>query len=85
MLSNKIYTGDEACDKFVVAVSGSSVTWNGILWGPRGLIEMSGSTNTAVNGALIGHAVRLNGSNITINYDSSLFAGAEDPDVFLVH
>ncbi|MDJ0498860.1 MAG: pilus assembly protein TadG-related protein [Acidimicrobiia bacterium] len=61
------YTGVEQCDKFVVSMGGSSNDWTGIIYGPHGLIEMNGSSNTTVTGSLIGFSVRLNGSNITID------------------
>lgn len=81
MLSGKTYSGDELCDKFTVAVSGSSSTWNGVLWGPGGLVEMSGSSNTAVNGSLVGWAVRLNGSDLVIRNEGS--GGPGDPIVLI--
>ncbi len=81
MISNKVYSGTEKCDKYTIAVSGSSSTWNGIMWAPGGLIEMSGSSNTAVKGTLMGWAVRLNGSDLVIRYDADLFP---DMDVLLM-
>jgi hypothetical protein len=82
LYSGKVYTGIEQCDKFVVAMSGSSNDWSGIIYGPGGLIEMSGSSNTALTGSLIGYAVRLNGSDLTIIADPDLFPG--DPLVRLL-
>jgi Flp pilus assembly protein TadG len=74
MLSDKTYpAAADKCDKYVIAVSGSSSTWNGIMWAPNGLIEMSGSFNeTEVKGTLVGHAVRLNGSDLDIEYESDV-------------
>lgn len=65
------YTGVEQCDKFVVSMGGSTNDWTGIIYGPNGLIEFNGSTNTTVSGSLIGFSVRLNGSNITIDSGGS--------------
>lgn len=67
--------------------SGSDSEWNGIVWAPGGLIEMSGSMNeTTLEGTLIGWAVRLNGSNLTIAYQADLFEGdLLDPDGRLGH
>lgn len=75
-------TGDEKCDKFQVALSGSSNAWTGIIYAPGGLIEWSGSDNVALTGSLIGYSVRLNGSGIHINSDPGLFpAGDDTPDL----
>jgi len=83
MISNKTYSGTEKCDKFTVAISGSGSTWDGLIWAPGGLIEFSGSSNASVNGTLLGWAVRLNGSNISIVSNPALFA--TPPNVFLVN
>ncbi len=69
------YTGIDRCDKFVVSLSGSTQNWSGLIYGPNGLIEMNGSSNTALTGSLIGYAVRLNGSELTIIADPTLFEG----------
>jgi hypothetical protein len=82
MLSNKIYTGVDACDKFTISISGSGSGWDGLIWAPGGLIEFSGSSNVSVNGTLLGWSVRLNGSNLTIVSNPALFATA--PSVRLV-
>ena len=64
--------GSNQCNTAVVKMSGSSHNWGGIIYAPNGLIEMSGSSNTSVNGSLIGNTVKVNGSGISIVYDSSL-------------
>ena len=74
----------ERCDKYTIAISGSSSTWNGILWGRGGLIELSGSSNTAVNGSAIGWAIRLNGSDLVIRYNAALFPGGAEPTIILL-
>ena len=80
--SGFVYTGVDSCDKFVVTMSGSSQSWSGIIYGPHGLIEFPGSSNTTLNGSLIGYAVRLNGSNLTIQSDPSFFdAGDGSPQL----
>jgi type II secretory pathway pseudopilin PulG len=78
LLSNEIYTGNAACDNFTVQISAQHGTFNGILWGSRGLVEMSASNQT-INGALVGHAIRLNGSDIVVNAPSG--TGAQEPFV----
>lgn len=77
-----VYSGIDQCDKFVVSMGGSNQNWTGIIYGPHGLVEMNGSSNTALTGSLVGYSVRLNGSNLTIIADPSLFPG--DPFVALV-
>ncbi len=67
------YSGIDQCDKFVVSLGGSDQNWFGLIYGPNGLIEMSGSTNATLTGSLIGYSVRLNGSSITIVADPDLF------------
>lgn len=74
-------TKTKPCDDYVISIAGSSSSWNGLLWAPYALIEMNGSSNTAVNGGLIGHALRLNGSTITITYDATLLG---IPEVLLL-
>lgn len=83
ILSGMTKPSDKKCSEYTIAVSGSSSNWNGIMWAPGGLIEMSGSGNTAVNGSLIGWAVRLNGSDLIIRYDPSLFPPG-DPTVLVL-
>ena len=66
LLANRAYTGSELCDKYTVAISGTDTTWNGVMWAPAGVLEVSGSSNSAVHGSLIGWAVKLNGSDIRV-------------------
>lgn len=73
ILSGLTQSGLLMCDTFTVDVSGSDSTWNGIIWAPGGLIKMSGSGTATANGSLVAWAVELNGSNLKIQYDSSLF------------
>jgi hypothetical protein len=69
------YTGIDRCDKFVVSVGGSDNSWKGIVYGPDGLLEFNGSGNSELTGSLYGHAVKLDGSQISIIADPSLFLG----------
>ena len=82
IVSGLILPNNEKCDKYVISVSGSKSFWNGIMWGPGGLIEMSGSDNSASNGTLVGWAVRLNGSDLDITYNPDLFVAT--PEVLLL-
>ena len=67
------FSGIDQCDKFVVAMSGSNNDWSGLIYAPHGLIEFDGSSNSALSGSLLGYTVRLNGSNVTIIADPSLW------------
>lgn len=63
------------CNVAVVKLAGSTHLWNGIIYAPRGLIEMSGSVNTTLNGSLTGLTVRLNGSVLNVAYDQDYGGG----------
>ena len=52
-----------------------------MLWGPGGLVELSGSNET-VTGGLIGWAVRLNGSTQDITNGGG--GASTDPSIALV-
>jgi Flp pilus assembly protein TadG len=68
--SNALRSGgaDKVCNEAVIKMAGSTHSWAGIIYAPRGMIEMSGSSNTTVSGSIIGQSVRLNGSSLNINY-----------------
>ncbi len=55
-----------SCSNAVVNLSGSGSGWTGIVYAPNGLIEMSGSGNANVDGALIGMSVKITGSGASI-------------------
>jgi hypothetical protein len=82
MVSGLIKPDNRKCSEYVIATSGSNSTWNGIVWAPFGLIEMSGSDNSATNGSLIGWAVRLNGSDLDIIFDSDAYVFV--PEILLL-
>ena len=65
----------ERCDKFSVKMNGSTSDWTGLIVGPGGLIEFSGSSTTTLTGSLIGWAVRLNGSDFELRSDPSFIPG----------
>jgi hypothetical protein len=54
------------CSTAGLMMGGSGHSWTGTLFAPRSILEMSGSTNTALTGSLLGLKVRINGSNLTI-------------------
>jgi hypothetical protein len=81
--SNKSYSkAGKQCNSAVIKVAGSTSVWAGVIYAPHGLIEMSGSSNSTVNGSLIGYSVKLNGSKLSIIYSSDYFPGEER--IFLV-
>lgn len=82
LFSAKTYTGVDQCDKFTIAASGSNSSWGGLMWGPGGLVEFSGSNLSVVDGSLMGWAVKLDGSNISITANPTAFPGP--PEVLLV-
>ena len=73
------YAGIDSCDKFVMSMSGSSSNWSGIVFGPNALIEFAGSSNSTFTGSMIGYAVRLNGSDVTIKSDPDLIPPSYSP------
>ena len=56
-------------------MSGSTNSWEGVIYAPDGMIEMSGSSNTTLTGSLIGYTVKANGSDLRIQADPDLFPG----------
>ena len=82
MLATPSYGSTERCDKFSIAISGQASNWIGVIWGPTGLVEFSGSDGSSIDGSVVGWAVRLNGSNISIAYSPDLSPG--EPSVHLL-
>ncbi len=72
--------GEKKCTEIAISIAGGASSWNGVFYAPEGLIEMNGSSNSTVeNGSLIGWAVRLNGSDLTIKAPP-----ASEPGIFRV-
>ena len=65
------------CNSAGIKFAGSSHDCAGIIYAPNSLIEMSGSSNTTVNGSIIGNTVKLSGSSLAITADSDLGSGGE--------
>ena len=76
MLSNKDQ-GTKKCEDDSIRISGGGNNWNGIMWAPKGQIEMSGSAADSFDGSLVAWSVKLNGSDLTIKYDAGLFASEQ--------
>ena len=67
---------DNRCSDTIVNFNGSDIIeWRGIVYAPYGVIDMSGSGNSAYYGTLIGYAIKVAGQNLTITYDEDLFQG----------
>lgn len=64
--------GVSACVSSVIKFNGPSNTWNGVLYAPKGLIDVAGADNTGVNGALIGYTVSFSGADNYISWNDSL-------------
>ncbi|MDH5422718.1 MAG: pilus assembly protein TadG-related protein [Acidimicrobiia bacterium] len=67
------FPGVPKCTGLDLAInwSGSSHTWSGAQYAPNGLIDMSGASNSSVNGSIIAYRIDLSGANIAITYDNS--------------
>ena len=74
-------THPDNCDGAAVDMSGSNTDWAGIVFAPRGLAKLAGSTNTTLAGSVIAHTVEVSGSTLSID-SSGLGAGI--PRVHLV-
>lgn len=57
-----------ACNTNAIKFSGNDLTWTGLMFAPNGEIEMSASSNVAVNGSIIAHSVSVSGSNLQISW-----------------
>jgi len=57
------------CSSYVIKVSGSGNTLNGVIYAPYGKIDFSGSGQAVLNGSLIGDSVEVSGSGFTIEFD----------------
>ena len=74
--------GGSACAVAVVKLSGSTNDWNGVIFAPNGLVEMSGANATTFSGSIFAAVVKLSGSNITIQTDQDLLP-APPPEINL--
>jgi hypothetical protein len=62
----------------VISVSGSGVSWGGIIYAPNGKVNMNASGGSTFFGSIIASQVDLSGSNLQIIYDPSYLP--PDPD-----
>jgi len=64
--------------------SGNDNTWNGMVFAPRGRIQLSGSLNSSdINGCLIGNAVKISGSDLQIVCEAGKESLTVDPALWL--
>lgn len=73
--------GSNQCTSPVIYISGSNQQLGGILYAPKGQVELPGSTNI-INGCMMGNTASLNGSNNTITCDGTWFPQSQ-PEYFV--
>ncbi len=61
--------GSADCNAKDVKISGSDVAWEGIVFAPFGVVEMSASGISSLNGSVIAYRVNLSGANLTVQYE----------------
>ena len=69
--SQEGYGGQKGCSKAVIEVAGSGMVWDGVVYAPGGLIEVSGN-DSVLKEPLIGAAIKLSGSNLEIGFYAEL-------------
>jgi hypothetical protein len=57
-----------ACNVNAIQYSGNGINWTGLMYAPRGEIQMSSSSNVAVFGSIIAYTVDVSGSDFSINW-----------------
>ena len=62
-----------ACNVNAIQFSGNGISWNGLMYAPRGEIQMSSSSNVSVFGSIIAHSVDVSGSDFSINWQDDSF------------
>ncbi len=70
------YSDPPECGNPAVKIAGSNNAWEGLIFAPRGMIEISGGNNSTLQGSIFGHNVKFNGSDITITALTSSTGGA---------
>ena len=71
-----------SCTDPAVKLSGSNHSWTGIIYAPRGMVELSGSSNTTIDGSIVSYSIRLNGSVQSITFSGA--GGGGNPITTLV-
>lgn len=65
--SQEGHGGQEGCEELAIKVAGSGMVWDGVVYAPERLIQVSGS-NSTLKGRLIGGSLKLSGSNLEIGF-----------------
>lgn len=72
-------SGSASCSQSpMINLSGSSISWGGIIFAPNGRVKMSFSSNSTMYGSIIAETVDIHGSNSMIIYDPAFLP--PDPD-----
>lgn len=70
-------TGDDE----VIKLAGSDSSLRGVIYGPRGKVALSGSTNT-ISGTVLGDTLELSGSKLRISFNAAYCPVAPAPGMF---
>lgn len=57
-----------ACNTNAIQFSGSDISWTGLMFAPRGEVQMSSSSNVSFDGSIIAHTVSVSGSNFALTW-----------------
>jgi hypothetical protein len=81
LLAFSNYDAGTSCGDPGIKMSGSGQQWQGIVFAPRSMVELSGSSNSSFEGTIVARTIRLNGSSLQVKWDGSGATG--DPFVGL--
>ena len=70
------------CFDPAIKLSGSDQDWEGILYAPRGMVDLSGSTNVSIDGSVISYTIRIGGSTQDITFVGS--GGPSEPNIMFI-
>lgn len=73
-----LFSGKREVGASVIKLGGSNSSLAGVIYGPGGTVELSGSDST-ISGLIIGDALKLNGSDLRISFDSAHCPDAAPP------
>jgi len=65
-----------------IQLSYSTITWEGLIYAPNGLVNLSGSKGFTGSGAIFGYEVDVSGANFQLTYNENA-CPATPPHVFL--
>lgn len=64
--------GGSQCSSAVISFSGSEQNWSGIIFAPKGLVSLSGSSSTTFNGSIVSNTINISGSDQNVQFDQAL-------------